>query len=66
MAALNEIPIETMIYLWTRDAKMSIGNETERYIVSHLRAITSTTSYSFSDPMRIAMCQQIVALLNGG
>jgi len=60
---LRDIPIEILLYLWTRDACMDVDTETEGYIEKQIQTIMTVLSVTFSDGLRLAMCQRIVKKL---
>ncbi len=48
-----------LIYLWTRDAEMSISKETEDYISGQLKAINKSGRLKFSDRARQNMALRL-------
>ena len=56
--------IEQLIYLWTRDAQLPINEETEEYIVDHLKKLADSIM-SFSDLSRRNMAVRIIKKWKG-
>ncbi len=55
--SLREEALTRLIYLWTRDAKMDVGSETEAYILGHLDAFSLEPTYS--DGQRAEMARRL-------
>lgn len=54
-SVVTRCAVQSLIYLWTRDAKMEPNEETEAYIRQHLRSLDSTGWHAnFSDKERRA------------
>jgi len=56
------INVEALIYLWTRDAKMPINQDTQDYIVDHLLKIMKYDR-QYSDKLRLEMVKKILELV---
>ena len=56
--SLDDDSLTTLVYLWTRDAKMPVGKETEEYVKQQLDHLW--TPKQFSDLKRIEMSRRIV------
>ena len=50
--------LATLIYLWTRDSLMPVGEETERYIRAQLQHL-SDEDKRYSDPLRYTMALRL-------
>ncbi len=55
---------QVMIYLWTRDARMPVSQQTEEYVVDHIEKAKSLV-VGFSDDERAAMAARIVERIRG-
>jgi hypothetical protein len=51
--------VATLIYLWTRDAKLPVGEETEKYVKQHLDHLKDEKQ--FSDLQRIEMARRLAS-----
>ena len=52
--------LEFLIYLWTRDAEMKPDQETEDYIIQHLKAFdVNSEPMLYSDQARLRMSERI-------
>lgn len=56
----NELLV-ALVYLWSRDAKMSVSPETEKEIIAHFNF--GDTRIPFSDSARELMARRIVGVL---
>ena len=55
---------QALIYLWSRDAGFPANQETEDYVVDHLRK-TRGMVIAYSDDARAQMARRIVERLDG-
>jgi hypothetical protein len=55
---MNSDALATLIYLWTRDGKMQVGEETEKYIRDQLLCLDKADK-RYSDPLRFEMALRL-------
>ena len=58
--------IEALIYLWTRDAKYPVTQETEDYVLQHFSAAANNGPATYSDLERADMARRIMERVSDG
>ena len=58
--------IQALIYLWTRDAKYPVTQETEDYILQHFSAAADSAEPVYSDLERAGMERRIMERVSDG
>ena len=53
--------IRGLFYLWTRDAKLPVGEETQSYVAKHLEALARQEAI-YSDPERAEMAGELTKI----
>jgi len=61
-APKRPLDLVALIYLWTRDAELSVSRETEDYVIDHFRKTEGKVT-RFSDKARAAMAERIARIL---